>query len=87
MEELLAELEKAMNPQVCGKKKHSHSEGAHVNIWSCMMCLRKLPYWHKLKLRHNLDVMHIEKNICESLIVTILNVLGRQRTQLKLGLI
>jgi hypothetical protein len=44
MEELLAELEKAMNPQVCGKRKRSNSKGAHVKIWSRMMCLWKLPY-------------------------------------------
>jgi hypothetical protein len=29
----------------------------------------KLPYWLKLKLRHNLDVMHIEKKICDSTLV------------------
>jgi hypothetical protein len=77
MEELLPELEKAMNPQVCGKRKRSNSEGAHVKIWSRMMCLWKLPYWH------NLDVMHIEKNICESLIATILNILGKTKDIVK----
>jgi hypothetical protein len=49
--------------------------------------LWKLPYWSKLKLRHNLDVMHIEKNICEYLIVTILNIAGKTRIQLKPGYI
>jgi hypothetical protein len=39
MEELLAELEKEMNSQVCGKRKRSNSEGAQVKIWSRMMCL------------------------------------------------
>ncbi|XP_021851352.1 uncharacterized protein [Spinacia oleracea] len=33
-----------------------------------------LPYWRTLHVRHFLDVMHIEKNICESLISTLLNV-------------
>ena len=40
-----------------------------------------------LKLRHNLDVMHIEKNIRENLLGTFLNIEGRQRTWLVLGLI
>jgi hypothetical protein len=31
-----------------------------------------LPYWEKLLVRHNLDVMHIEKNICESILGTLL---------------
>ncbi|XP_062074039.1 uncharacterized protein LOC133778190 [Humulus lupulus] len=30
-----------------------------------------LPYWAKIKLRHNLDVMHVEKNVCDSLVGTI----------------
>ena len=30
-----------------------------------------------MPLRHNLDVMHIEKNICESIIGTLLNISGK----------
>jgi len=33
----------------------------------------KLPYWSTLKLRHNLDVMHIEKNMCDSVLGTLMN--------------
>jgi hypothetical protein len=36
-----------------------------------------------LKVRHNLDVMHIEKNICESLIATILNIPGKTMDTIK----
>jgi hypothetical protein len=32
----------------------------------------ELPYWSSLLIRHNLDVMHIEKNICESILGTLL---------------
>ncbi|XP_076940317.1 uncharacterized protein LOC143609445 [Bidens hawaiensis] len=32
----------------------------------------ELPYWHKLLIRHNLDVMHIEKNVFENLFYTIM---------------
>ncbi|WMV26375.1 hypothetical protein MTR67_019760 [Solanum verrucosum] len=32
-----------------------------------------LPYWESNLLRHNLDVMHIEKNVCENLIYTLLS--------------
>ena len=34
----------------------------------------KLPYWKQLLLHHNLDVMHIEKNICDNIIGTVLNI-------------
>jgi len=33
-----------------------------------------LPYWEHNKLRHNLDVMHIERNVCENLIATLLDI-------------
>ena len=37
----------------------------------------QLPYWKTLLLRHNLDVMHIEKNVCDSIIGTLLNIEGK----------
>jgi hypothetical protein len=36
-----------------------------------------LPYWEKLLVRHNLDVMHIEKNICGSILGTLLELQGK----------
>ena len=32
----------------------------------------ELPYWTNIKLKHNLEVMHIEKNVCDSLLGTLL---------------
>ncbi|KAL5555316.1 hypothetical protein UlMin_037552 [Ulmus minor] len=32
----------------------------------------ELPYWAEIELKHNLDVMHIEKNICDSLLGTLM---------------
>ncbi|RVW35629.1 hypothetical protein CK203_106307 [Vitis vinifera] len=34
----------------------------------------KHEYWKYLHVRHNLDVMHIEKNVCESIIGTLFNI-------------
>ena len=34
-------------------------------------------------IRHNLDVMHIEKNACESIIGTVLNIPGKTRDGVK----
>jgi hypothetical protein len=45
--------------------------------WSRRSYLWDLPYWADLKLRHNLDVMHIEKNICDNLLGTFLNIEGK----------
>ncbi|KAK9286407.1 hypothetical protein L1049_014803 [Liquidambar formosana] len=32
----------------------------------------ELLYWEELLMRHNLDVMHVEKNVCENIIGTLL---------------
>jgi hypothetical protein len=37
----------------------------------------ELPYWSSLLIKHNLDVMHIEKNICESILATLLKLDGK----------
>ena len=33
-------------------------------------------------IQHNLDVMHIEKNICNNIIGTLLNILGKTKDSL-----
>ncbi|WVZ81548.1 LOW QUALITY PROTEIN: hypothetical protein U9M48_028914 [Paspalum notatum var. saurae] len=55
-EKVLAELEKV---RVGQKRKRAEKI---VPIWGRRVCLWDLPYWPHLKLRHNLDVTHIEKN-------------------------
>ncbi|RVW62174.1 hypothetical protein CK203_062575 [Vitis vinifera] len=39
----------------------------------------KHEYWKYLHVRHNLDVMHIEKNVCESIIGTLFNIPGKTK--------
>ncbi|XP_074336927.1 uncharacterized protein LOC141674102 [Apium graveolens] len=39
----------------------------------------QLPYWRDNLIRHNLDVMHIEKNICDKIIGTLLNMGGKTK--------
>ena len=41
----------------------------------------ELEYWKSLYVRHNLDVMHIVKNICESLVDTMLNISGKSKDE------
>jgi hypothetical protein len=42
----------------------------------------QLPYWEHNLLRHNLDVMYIEKNVCDNLIGTLLNLSGKTKDDL-----
>ena len=37
------------------------------------------PYWSDLDVRHYIDVMHIEKNVCDSVIGTLLNIQGKTK--------
>ena len=39
----------------------------------------QLPYWKTLILSHNLDVIHIEKNICDSIVNTLLSINGKSK--------
>ena len=42
-----------------------------------------LPYWSSNLIRHNLDVMHIEKNVFDNLFNTVLNIHGKTKDTLK----
>uniref|UniRef100_A0A0V0IWV4 Putative ovule protein n=1 Tax=Solanum chacoense TaxID=4108 RepID=A0A0V0IWV4_SOLCH len=42
--------------------------------WNKKSIFFDLPYWKTLLLRHNFDVIHIEKNICDNILGTILDV-------------
>jgi hypothetical protein len=53
------------------QKKRKREDG---QCWDRRAILWDLPYWADLKLRHNLDVMHIEKNICDNLLGTFMNI-------------
>ncbi|XP_042975438.1 uncharacterized protein LOC122306930 [Carya illinoinensis] len=47
--------------------------------WTKRSIFFYLPYWSSLKLRHNLDVMHIEKNIYDNILGTLMNIPGKTK--------
>ncbi|XP_060961811.1 uncharacterized protein LOC133032017 [Cannabis sativa] len=57
------------------KRKRSSEE---LN-WSKKSIFFELEYWKSKSLRHNLDVMHIEKNVCDSLVGTLLSIDGKSK--------
>ncbi|XP_028066963.1 uncharacterized protein LOC114269797 [Camellia sinensis] len=59
-------------------RKRQRNEHQNLN-WSKRSIMFDLPYWKTLKLRHNLDVMHIEKNICDNVVGTLLSVDGKNK--------
>ena len=38
-----------------------------------------LPYWSDLDVTHCIDVMHVKKNVCDSVIGTFLNIQGKTK--------
>ena len=42
-----------------------------------------LPYWSDLDVRHCIDVMHVEKNVYDSLIDALLNITSKTKDVLK----
>ncbi|XP_077224998.1 uncharacterized protein LOC143858225 [Tasmannia lanceolata] len=62
------------------KKKEKHPK---EHNWKKKSIFFSLPYWETLLLRHNLDVMHIEKNVCDSVIGTLLNIEGKTKDTVK----
>ena len=47
--------------------------------WKKRSILFTLPYWQHSVLRHNLDVMHIEKNVCDNIIGMLLQLEGKSK--------
>jgi Transposase family tnp2 len=62
-----------------GKKFKDNLEG----IWRKRFIFWDLPYWSHLDVRHCLDLMHIIKNIGESLVGSLLNIQGKTKDSIK----
>ena len=50
-----------------------------MHNWRKESIFFELPYWSLLLISHNLDVMHIEKNICDSILGTLLQLEGKSK--------
>lgn len=73
-----------------GLKKVTEQDAKLTNGPICKQCgWRKksifwdLPYWSTLLIRHNLDVMHIEKNVFDNVFNTVMNVDGKTKDTYK----
>ncbi|KAL6276903.1 hypothetical protein ACE6H2_020504 [Prunus campanulata] len=59
---------------ICGDDTPSHRV-----CWKKKSKFFDLEYWKYLPVRHVLDVMHIEKNVCDSIIGTLLEIPGKNK--------
>jgi hypothetical protein len=58
---------------VLGKRKRIGKNTEEDDMWKKQSIFWELPYWKELDVRHSIDVIHVEKNVCESLLRTFLN--------------
>jgi hypothetical protein len=66
----------------------SSPEGGFVgygekHMWTHKLGLTQLPYYHDLLLTHNIDVMHIEKNVAEALWAIIMDISDKSKDNIK----
>ena len=68
----------------CLGKKHQalynkRKRGEDACVWKKRSILFTLPYWADQKLRHNIDVMHTEKNVTDNIMATLLDLAGKTK--------
>ncbi|XP_057995006.1 uncharacterized protein LOC131175297 [Hevea brasiliensis] len=81
-DEVLMELETfTQMPFNRGIKRKYDASNSFEN-WRKKSIFFQLPYWKTLLIRHNLDVMHIEKNVCDNVLETIMNIKGKTKDNL-----
>ena len=66
------------------KQKWKNNDNLEENLetnkyWKKKSIFFELEYQKYLLLRHNLDVMHIEKNVCNNITRTVLNIPGKSK--------
>jgi hypothetical protein len=64
---------------ILGKQKRTDKKTEVDDMWMKQSIFWELPYWKNLDTRHSIDVIHVEKNVCESLLGTLLNTDGKTR--------
>nr|CAH68028.1 OSIGBa0136O08-OSIGBa0153H12.6 [Oryza sativa] len=63
-------------------KKRKRSKTKEKGMWKKKSIFWRLPYWKDLDVRHCIDLMHVEKNVCESLVGLMLNIPGKTKDRL-----
>ena len=59
---------------VLGKRKcNAKANSSNKKRWKKMSILWELPYWKHLVVCHSIDLMHVKKNVCGSLLGTLMN--------------
>jgi len=82
-EDVLVQLNTSSQRTVNDNTRKRKRDTERYDNWKKKSIFFELPYWKTLLLRHNLDVMYIEKNISESVLGTLLDIEGKTKDTLK----
>ncbi|XP_010476476.1 PREDICTED: uncharacterized protein LOC104755719 [Camelina sativa] len=78
--ERLAEVKPPKTKDVGGNGHEKKTAGyGKQHNWHKLSILWELPYWRDLNLRHNIDVMHTEKNVLDNIMYTLMSVKGKSK--------
>ncbi|KAL0546349.1 hypothetical protein IC582_016257 [Cucumis melo] len=78
-DEILEQLDQLEFPVMSKHPSIQDKKRKRALNWTKKSIFFNLPYWSRLLLRHKLDVMHIEKNVCDNLVGTLLNIEGKMK--------
>ncbi|XP_050941518.1 uncharacterized protein LOC127149700 [Cucumis melo] len=78
-DEILQQVNSINFPVLSKHPSKTNKKRKRTINWNKKSIFFELPYWSKLLLRHKLDVMHIEKNVCDNLLGTLLNIDGKTK--------
>ncbi|XP_049367943.1 uncharacterized protein LOC125832793 [Solanum verrucosum] len=70
-------------PKVTEEQLYKFDGYGVAHNWTKQSIFWELPYWKDNLLRHNLDVMHIEKNYFDNLFNTVMDVNGKTKDNVK----
>ncbi|OIT20316.1 hypothetical protein A4A49_57189, partial [Nicotiana attenuata] len=82
-DDVLAQINTSSQGSMGDNTRKRKRDAERRDNWKKKSIFFQLPYWRTVLLRHNLDVMHIEKNISESVIGTLLDIDGKTKDTLK----
>ena len=77
-------LGKASKNKMLAKRKREHAKLEHN--WKKKNIFSQLSNWKTLILHHNLDIMHIEKHICDIIVGTLLSIDGKSKDNMNIRL-
>jgi hypothetical protein len=80
-------IKKIKKAEKNAKKNTENNDNETSVLFKKRSIFLNLPYWKDLMIRHAIDVMHVEKNVCEALVGTLLDIPSKTKDTLNAWMI